>query len=637
MSFYEYMNEKMRAIKALFIAEDDENEKAKKSYWSQFLGYFSKSEEEKKNEKKFPWGKYFNLTKDYFVNSDEKLYAWAYVIGIIICVIGFVALMAALSWWSAGFWGLLAAKVAGPPLYLAIGKLALLTTGIVTAWVAKNYFIGKLCILWRSWLTHKVKDELLSSNKKNLDVNRVSNMENIPTIIESDIKSFVELTVNLAADLLNSILSFGTFVSTLWVVGGALTLGTFVIPGYLVWVAIIVAIGATALTYFIGRSLIETNKEQENADADLRRVFETVIKDAENIALERAELFYQKSINNKMEKINKIGNQKLYTEAKLSAFQTYYQNIIETVPILLSLPLVLLGNIDIPKLMQILMSFLQVNSSVSWFANSYQGLSEYQAKVERIIALFDFLETEGLGANPKGIKVIKEDTEVIRTEIVNTLLPQSSSTKVIFKELDIVLEPGVHVVVTGDIGSGKSTWFKEIAGTYAHGEGKITIPKNKSICFLPQHPSLPLGTTLKEVLAYPDEVIYTDEQYTKALIDVGLPDEIPNLQTEETPDWTKKSGGERQLLSAARVLLKPPPNFLFLDESTSAMGTQREEVIYNKFLELSKTPSETTIFSIAHKPSVEKFHQSKIDFNIYKGDESKDKQEEIIDEISVAL
>ncbi|MEM6538891.1 MAG: ATP-binding cassette domain-containing protein, partial [Pseudomonadota bacterium] len=69
-------------------------------------------------------------------------------------------------------------------------------------------------------------------------------------------------------------------------------------------------------------------------------------------------------------------------------------------------------------------------------------------------------------------------------------------------------------------------------------------------------------------------------------------------QLDKTLDWARSlSGGEKQRLAMARVLLSRP-DWLFMDEATSAMDTLAERDMLEM---LAKELPETTLVSIAHR------------------------------------
>ena len=74
-------------------------------------------------------------------------------------------------------------------------------------------------------------------------------------------------------------------------------------------------------------------------------------------------------------------------------------------------------------------------------------------------------------------------------------------------------------------------------------------------------------------------------------------------------DWTDVlSGGEKQRLGLARLLYHRP-KFAVLDESTSAINPDEEGSLYQQFAELG-----ITVFSIAHRLELMKFHQLRLHF-----------------------
>ena len=64
------------------------------------------------------------------------------------------------------------------------------------------------------------------------------------------------------------------------------------------------------------------------------------------------------------------------------------------------------------------------------------------------------------------------------------------------------------------------------------------------------------------------------------------------------------SGGEQQRIGIARALLYNP-EYLFFDEATASMDEPSEEELYTMLLERMK---DTTIISIGHRSSLQKFH-----------------------------
>jgi putative ATP-binding cassette transporter len=171
--------------------------------------------------------------------------------------------------------------------------------------------------------------------------------------------------------------------------------------------------------------------------------------------------------------------------------------------------------------------------------------------------------------------------------------------------LDIRLEPGDALVVTGRSGAGKTTLLRSLAQMWPYTSGTVRRPIDEhQTMFLSQLPYVPLGD-LRTVASYPaksGEV--SDEEIQSVLTKVALPHLTSRLNEEE--DWAKVlSPGEQQRIAFARILLTKP-KVAFLDEATSALDEGLEYAVYD--LVRTELPN-TILVSVSHRPTVEQHHQ----------------------------
>ena len=76
-----------------------------------------------------------------------------------------------------------------------------------------------------------------------------------------------------------------------------------------------------------------------------------------------------------------------------------------------------------------------------------------------------------------------------------------------------------------------------------------------------------------------------------------------------TRHWAQQlSGGEQQRVALARALLAKP-DWLFLDEATASLDPEAEADLYRTLK--ARLPN-TTLVSIAHRPSVAAFHDRRL-------------------------
>ena len=81
----------------------------------------------------------------------------------------------------------------------------------------------------------------------------------------------------------------------------------------------------------------------------------------------------------------------------------------------------------------------------------------------------------------------------------------------------------------------------------------------------------------------------------------------PRLDHDE--NWAQQlSGGEQQRVALARALLAKP-DWLFLDEATASLDPEAEADLYRTLK--ARLPN-TTLVSIAHRPSVAAFHDRRL-------------------------
>jgi putative ATP-binding cassette transporter len=170
--------------------------------------------------------------------------------------------------------------------------------------------------------------------------------------------------------------------------------------------------------------------------------------------------------------------------------------------------------------------------------------------------------------------------------------------------LDLRLEPGEALVITGQSGTGKTTLLRSLAQMWPFTSGTLHRPTDPhETMFLSQLPYVPLGD-LRTVVSYPaDSGEISDADLQSTLSRVSLSHLTGRLN--ETQDWAKVlSPGEQQRVAFARILLTRP-KAVFLDEATSALDAGLEYQVYDL---LRTTLPRTILVSVSHRPAVEQHH-----------------------------
>lgn len=159
----------------------------------------------------------------------------------------------------------------------------------------------------------------------------------------------------------------------------------------------------------------------------------------------------------------------------------------------------------------------------------------------------------------------------------------------LIESLSLIVRRGEHLLISGPNGAGKSAISRILAGLWPVYRGLVSRPKlngEDGIMFLPQRPYLSVGT-LRDQAIYPDGEFDMREK-TKSEYDLKkvleaarlgyLPDREGGWDTKK--EWKDVlSGGEKQRMAIARVLYHEP-EYVFIDEGTSAVSSDVEGLLY---------------------------------------------------------
>ncbi|WP_197053786.1 ATP-binding cassette domain-containing protein [Chitinibacter sp. ZOR0017] len=118
---------------------------------------------------------------------------------------------------------------------------------------------------------------------------------------------------------------------------------------------------------------------------------------------------------------------------------------------------------------------------------------------------------------------------------------------------------------------------------------------------------MPLGT-LRAALFYPQDVGHDEEHIRQLLALAGLTHLLPRL--DETDAWSHVlSLGEQQRIALLRAILLKP-DYLFLDESTSALDADGEAQLYQAVREAMRAG---VMISVGHRTGLVEYHQQALD------------------------
>ncbi|WP_297861545.1 ABC transporter ATP-binding protein/permease [uncultured Acidaminococcus sp.] len=356
----------------------------------------------------------------------------------------------------------------------------------------------------------------------------------------------------------------------------------------------------TWLTHRVGHKLVALNFFQQRREADFRFSMMRMRENAESVAFYQGEQLEGKVFKKRFALLLDNFWKIVLKQKQLVWLNSGYSQIAIIFPFVVAIPRFLRRELTLGGLMQVATAFGRVQDSLSYFVDMYATLAEWQAVVDRLTGFEEDMVRVQTAGSQSHVERAESTDGSVRLEPLEVDLPNGQP---ILKPLELILEPGTNVLIKGVSGSGKSTLLRALAGIWPFARGKVEMPSQDQIMFIPQRPYLPLGT-LRDAVLYPGTREFSDETLKKALELCRIGYLAVHLQEEG--DWSHVfSVGEQQRLAFARALLYQP-RWLFLDESTSALDEETEGALYRTLGE--KLPG-TTLVSVGHRSTLLRYHQ----------------------------
>ncbi|MBR5487414.1 MAG: ABC transporter ATP-binding protein/permease, partial [Phascolarctobacterium sp.] len=371
------------------------------------------------------------------------------------------------------------------------------------------------------------------------------------------------------------------------------------ISGYLFWAAFFYSILGTWVTHLVGRKLVKLNFIQQRYEADFRFSMIRLRESSESVAFYRGEAqegkVFKERFNLLLENFWKI----VTKQKQLVWLNSGYSQIAIIFPFVAAMNRYLAKEFTLGGLMQVASAFGRVQDSLSYFADTYASLATWQSVVMRLTYFGRHMQEVSKDAERFNLERFVVGGEV-SAENMQVDLPDGTP---LLQNINFTLKPGSNVLIKGVSGSGKSTLLRAIAGIWPFVNGKIAMPEQNALMFIPQKPYLPLGS-LREALLYPGTKPLSDAEII-ALMEMC---QIGYLQDklDVVADWSHVlSVGEQQRLAFVRAHIQQPA-WLFLDEATSALDEDTEAKMYSL---VGERLANTTIVSIGHRSALNKYHE----------------------------
>ncbi len=262
---------------------------------------------------------------------------------------------------------------------------------------------------------------------------------------------------------------------------------------------------------------------------------------------------------------------------------------------------------------------ISIFEPIQQIARVFADFVSTQANIERVIGLIetepDITDTkEVIEKYGDNFKPKKENWETIKGDIEfrDVSFKYPDGDEYILSDFNLKIPAGTTVAIVGETGAGKSTLVNLACRFFEPTKGQVLIDgkdyKERSqlwlhhnIGYVLQSPHLFSGTVRENIRYGKSDA--TDEEIEAAIKTVAADSVINSMEngldTNIGEGGDRLSTGEKQLISFARAIIADPKIFV-LDEATSSIDTQTEQLIQEAIMHILKN---RTSFLIAHRLS----------------------------------
>jgi ATP-binding cassette, subfamily C, bacterial LapB len=367
-------------------------------------------------------------------------------------------------------------------------------------------------------------------------------------------------------------------------------------------------VGSFMIGVYGAHSMKTKTAASQEASVPGSALLSTVTREGDTVRAFNAGDFLRKSWQHHQAKIQKLRRDIVSRQGTIQTITQSTNGLMSVAVIGIGALLVVAGEMDAGTMIGANILASRALQPISKFSQ----LGSVFAKAREALILFEKLEEVPLEATSgSALKSYQSNLE-----FRDLAFSYAGSNTPLFESVNLKVNPGGVLVVTGSNGTGKTTFARLMMGLIDPSRGQIlvdgldlqqVVPEwwRRQVVYLPQEPAL-LNATIEENLSVLNSDIDTD-QINEAIDKAGLRrflDESPHgLETEIVDNGWRLSEGIRRRIALARALTAEG-TIAVIDEPTESLDAEGCAAVHAVLGELAKAGR--TIVIMSHDANIVK-------------------------------